>query len=64
MDFEKWQGVGNDFILVADPDNQLTLSPGQVARMCDRRFGIGADGLIRVAPGTDGAEVFMDYVNS
>lgn len=64
MDFEKWQGIGNDFILVADPDDEVRLSPSQVANICHRRFGIGADGVIRVAPGTDGAEVFMDYVNS
>ena len=64
MDFEKWHGIGNDFILLADPDDELRLSPPQVANMCHRRFGIGADGVIRVAPGTDGAEVFMDYINS
>lgn len=64
MDFEKWHGIGNDFILVADPDDELHLSPTQVARLCDRHFGIGADGVIRVAPGADGAELFMDYVNA
>ncbi len=64
MEFEKWHGIGNDFILVADPEDVLRLTPTQVARMCHRRLGIGADGVIRVAPGTDGAELFMDYINS
>ena len=64
MRFEKWHGIGNDFIMVADPDDALELSPALVAALCDRRFGIGADGVIRVAPGTGGAELFMDYVNS
>ena len=64
MRFEKWHGIGNDFIMFADPDDRLELSPATVKALCDRRFGIGADGVIRVAPGTDGAELFMDYVNS
>lgn len=64
MEFEKWHGIGNDFILIADPDDELRLSPKQVAGLCDRRFGIGADGVIRVAPGADGAELFMDYINA
>lgn len=64
MDFEKWHGVGNDFILVADPDDELKLEAGVVEGLCNRRFGVGADGVIRVAPGTDGSELFMDYVNS
>lgn len=64
MEFEKWHGIGNDFILIADPDDQLKLSPQQVAGLCDRRFGIGADGVIRAASGTDGSELFMDYLNS
>ncbi len=64
MEFEKWHGVGNDFILIADIEDRVDLSPEVVKRLCDRRFGIGADGVIRVAPGSDGAELFMDYVNS
>lgn len=64
MEFEKWHGAGNDFILVADPEDRLKLAGEQVRRLCDRRFGIGADGVIRVVPGADGAELFMDYVNS
>lgn len=64
MRFEKWHGIGNDFIMLADPDDRLTLSAETVKALCDRRFGIGADGVIRVAPGPDGTHLFMDYINS
>jgi diaminopimelate epimerase len=64
MRFSKYQGIGNDFVMIADPDDELVLSPGIVRRLCDRRFGIGADGVIRVAPGGQDADVFMDYANS
>lgn len=45
--FTKGQGTGNDFVLVADPDGDAPLTPDDVARLCDRHFGIGADGVIR-----------------
>jgi diaminopimelate epimerase len=64
MRFAKYHGIGNDFVMFADPEDRLGLSPAMVKGLCDRRFGIGADGVIRVAPGSDGAELFMDYVNS
>src|SRR5688572_5598205 len=63
MRFEKWHGIGNDFVMLADPDDRVTLTPETVKALCDRRFGIGADGVIRVAPGPDGTHLFMDYVN-
>jgi diaminopimelate epimerase len=62
--FAKYQGIGNDFILVADPRDEFRLGSELVARLCDRRFGIGADGIIRVAPGSSGADLSMDYRNS
>ena len=64
MRFSKYQGIGNDFVMLADPDDALSLTPEMVRALCDRRFGIGGDGVIRVAPGSDGADFFMDYVNS
>lgn len=64
MQFEKWHGLGNDFILLADPGDELELSPNLVRGLCDRRRGIGADGAIRVAPSTGEAELLMDYYNS
>lgn len=73
--FTKGHGTGNDFILVADPDNTLDVLPEQVAAACDRHLGVGADGFIRairsatlaegralLAESAD-AEWFMDYRN-
>jgi diaminopimelate epimerase len=62
--FVKYEGIGNDFVMIADPSNVIRLTADLVRKLCDRRFGIGADGVIRVAPGGPGADLFMDYVNS
>ncbi|MBA8816441.1 diaminopimelate epimerase [Microbacterium halimionae] len=71
--FTKGHGTGNDFVIVADPDGSLALSDAQVAALCDRHFGIGADGLLRVvrtsaiaegAAYASAAEWFMDYRNA
>ena len=64
MRFSKYHGVGNDFVFFSDPDDKLRLTPETVARLSDRHFGVGGDGVIRVAPGSDGGDLFMDYVNS
>ncbi|MEA2476190.1 MAG: diaminopimelate epimerase, partial [Actinomycetota bacterium] len=63
MRFAKYQGVGNDFVMLADPGDALEVTGDLARALCDRRFGIGADGVIRVAP-SDEADLFMDYVNS
>jgi len=74
--FSKGHGTGNDFVVVADPDGALDLSDDQVAALCDRHFGIGADGLLRVVRSASiaegaaaleadpAAEWFMDYRNA
>lgn len=71
--FTKGHGTGNDFVVIADADGLLDLTDDQVAVLCDRRFGIGADGILRVVrssaidKGPDasaGAEWFMDYRNA
>jgi diaminopimelate epimerase len=64
MRFAKYQGTGNDFVMLADPDDRLELTSELVRALCDRRFGIGGDGVIRVAPGDGESDLFMDYVNS
>ena len=64
MRFAKYHGIGNDFVMLADPRDELELTPRLVRALSDRHFGIGADGVIRVAPGVDGADLTMDYVNS
>ena len=61
MRFVKGHGTENDFVLLPDlPEPALT--PQLVRRLCDRRAGIGADGVLRV--GRDGAGWFMDYRNA
>jgi diaminopimelate epimerase len=63
MRFAKYQGIGNDFVMLSDLDDKLELTSHLVRSLCDRRFGIGADGVIRVGPSSR-AQFFMDYANS
>jgi diaminopimelate epimerase len=69
----KGHGTQNDFVLLPDPDARLTLTAELVSALCDRRAGLGGDGVIRVARSAavpDGveqsgqAEWFMDYRNA
>ncbi|MEO8476636.1 MAG: diaminopimelate epimerase [Actinomycetota bacterium] len=63
--FSKYQGTGNDFVMVVDLDDERPFSPAEVAALCDRRTGVGADGVIRLVRGREaGAELFMDYANA
>ncbi len=63
MKFSKYHGTGNDFVMIDDVADLVTLSPGLVAALCDRHNGIGADGVIRIAPSST-ADFFMDYWNA
>jgi diaminopimelate epimerase len=63
MEFVKAHGTGNDFVVVEDLTDRYRLSPEFVRAVCDRHFGIGGDGLIRIAPGRQ-APFFMDYRNA
>ena len=74
--FTKGHGTGNDFVLFLDELGQRELTTAAIAKICDRRFGIGADGVIRVVKSANlaagqavvteapEAEWFMDYYNS
>ncbi len=62
MRFVKGHGTGNDFVLLPDPDDRLDLPAGLVAALCDRRRGIGADGVLRVV--RIAGDWFMDYRNA
>ncbi len=66
MRYLKGHGTENDFVLLPDLDGELDLTPELVARLCDRRAGIGGDGVLRVVRHDDPAEAewFMDYRNA
>ncbi|AZM55933.1 diaminopimelate epimerase [Streptomyces sp. WAC 01529] len=70
--FLKGHGTENDFVIIPDVDNAIELPPAAVAALCDRRAGIGGDGLLHVVRSAahpearhlaDRAEWFMDYRN-
>lgn len=65
VEFTKYQGLGNDFVLI-DNRQQATpvLTPEQAERVCDRNFGIGADGVIFVLPGQGDTDYTMRIYNS
>jgi diaminopimelate epimerase len=76
LQFTKGHGTGNDFVLFADPDGEIELTPRQLQDLADRHFGVGADGIIRAIRSSklpegaaalaedDSAEWFMDYHNA
>lgn len=72
MPFLKGHGTENDFVIIPDFEGRLPLSAAAVARLCDRRAGVGGDGVLRVVRAAahpegramaDHAEWFMDYRN-
>ena len=64
MRFTKHHGLGNDFLVLLDLDGIHPVSPDQAVALCDRRTGIGADGLIRVTAGSGDADVTMRLLNA
>lgn len=79
LTFVKGHGTENDFVLLPDVDAALTLTAPRVAALCDRRRGLGADGVLRVTTagaahsagvldrlpdGVDSADWYMDYRNA
>ncbi len=63
MEFYKYHGTGNDFILIDNRENKVHLTNSKVAALCHRRFGIGADGLM-LLDHADGYDFRMVYYNS
>ncbi|MCX6291898.1 MAG: diaminopimelate epimerase [Bacteroidetes bacterium] len=63
MTFWKYHGTGNDFILIDDRDDHVHLSQALIQQLCERRFGIGADGLI-ILRNFDGYDFKMTYYNA
>ncbi len=63
--FWKYHGTGNDFVLLEDLDGDaFELGEELARRLCDRRFGVGADGVIRRRAVASDADFFMDYRNA
>ncbi|MCH6257070.1 diaminopimelate epimerase [Puniceicoccaceae bacterium K14] len=63
--FTKMHGAGNDFVMIENLDGSIELTQEQVAFLCDRRFGIGGDGLILLNPKTlEDQDATMVYYNA
>lgn len=63
ISFTKYQGTGNDFIIIDNRKGSIVLTKAQVEKLCNRRFGIGADGLMLLET-TAGFDFKMVYYNS
>ncbi|MES2005970.1 MAG: diaminopimelate epimerase [Bacteroidota bacterium] len=63
LSFYKYQGTGNDFVIFDNRDGKITLTTEQVKQICDRRFGIGADGLM-LLNNLEGYDFNMIYYNA
>ena len=69
LSFSKYQGLGNDFLMLdgrsaSDPDFVFGLTPELVIELCDRRFGVGGDGVILALPANNGGELRMRIFNA
>lgn len=61
--FTKMNGAGNDFVVIDNRSGEFTLTGGQIAHACDRRRGVGADGLILIEE-SPGYDFFMRFYNA
>jgi diaminopimelate epimerase len=64
LEFMKMNGAGNDFVMLDNRRGEVQLGREQIARLCDRHRGIGADGVLMVEPATNGADFRMRYYNA
>ena len=64
LSFHKFDGAGNDFVVVDNRDGSFRLGTDEIARLCHRRFGVGADGLMTLDAASDGFDFEMRYYNS
>ncbi len=63
MRFWKYEGIGNDFVLVDGSNGDLSIDPEWCVRVCDRHYGVGADGVLYVMPG-EGTDTTMRIINA
>jgi diaminopimelate epimerase len=64
LSFTKMNGAGNDFVMIDNRNQALSLDASRVALLCDRHRGVGADGVLAVEPSTQGADFRMRYYNA
>ena len=62
--FTKMNGAGNDFILIDNRAGKIHLDRSQIARLCDRHRGVGADGVLLLENGSNNADFRMRYFNA
>ena len=63
IQFSKYQGTGNDFVIIDNRDGSIALSNTQIAFLCDRKFGVGSDGLIMLGKANE-YDFSMAYYNA
>src|SRR4051812_35697523 len=64
MHLSKHHGLGNDFLVVTDLTGVTPISADLARAVCDRHRGVGADGLLRLSAGTNGAALTMELRNA
>tara|TARA_B110000879_G_scaffold209428_2_gene297126 strand:- start:1261 stop:2073 length:813 start_codon:yes stop_codon:yes gene_type:complete len=64
LQFHKMNGAGNDFVVIDNRALDINLSRDQIAILCDRQRGVGADGLLAVEPAENGADYKFRYYNA
>ena len=64
LPFTKMNGAGNDFVVIDNRDLSVQLDSTQIARICDRHRGVGADGLLAVEPARGDADFRFRYYNA
>ncbi|NQX90715.1 MAG: diaminopimelate epimerase [Flavobacteriales bacterium] len=62
LSFSKYQGTGNDFIMINNMKGSITLTSSQIQWLCDRRFGIGSDGVILIEKSGE-ADFYVNFYN-
>src|SRR6478735_2639339 len=62
--FLKMNGAGNDFVMLDNRAGHLQLGREQIAQLCDRHRGVGADGVLMIEPAANGADFRMRYYNA
>src|SRR5438874_8555999 len=61
--FTKMNGAGNDFVMIDNRAGDVRLRPEEIVRICDRHCGVGADGILLLEKGSNGADFRMRYYN-